>query len=282
MFSVKSIYKYGNSDIRLSCVQQFEGITKFTPFSAKFVTAGKEIYYTGRKKTEVTGNMYLLGNAAAEAPIIIDSYTPVKGICIDLDTELIDEVASYHFNHDAKGLIIKGKETYNKYNTANTNLGLAFNRLQPLLNLSFTKTEELFYMLAECMLKDRIDIYSQINSINALKEETKLRLYNFINDSRNYIDTHFLEDITLQLLAEEAKISSYHFIRLFKKTFGLSPYQYILKKRLSFADELLKEGSSVTETAYLTGFADIASFSKSYKKQYGVAPTLRLKQISNF
>ncbi|WP_297334471.1 AraC family transcriptional regulator [Flavobacterium sp.] len=282
MFSVKSIYRYGNSDIRLSDVQQFEGTTTFTPFSAKFVMAGKEVYHSGRKKTEVTGNMYLLGNAAAESSITIDSYIPVKGICIDLAPELIDEVTGYHFNHDADNLILNGKEAYTKYSTANTCLGTAFTRLQPLLNHTATKTEELFYMLAECMVKDRIDINNRVNSLNAVKEETRLRLYNFINDSRNYIDSHFLDDITLQTLAEEAKISSYHFIRLFKKAFGLSPYQYILKKRLSFADELLKEGSSVTETAYLSGFADIASFSKAYKKQYGVAPTFRFKQISNF
>ncbi|WP_348677543.1 AraC family transcriptional regulator [Flavobacterium coralii] len=282
MFSVKSIYKYGNSDIRLSNIQQFEGTTTFTPFSAKFVMAGKEVYHSGRKKTEVTGNMYLLGNAATESSITIDSYIPVKGICIDLAPELIDEVAGYHFNHDVNSFTLKGKEAYTKYNAASTNLGMAFSRLQPLLNHTATKTEELFYMLAECMLKDRMDIYTRINRLDAVKEETRLRLYSFINDARNYIDSHFLEDITLQTLAGEANISSYHFIRLFKKTFGLSPYQYILKKRLSFANELLKEGSSVTDTAYLSGFADIASFSKAYKKQYGVAPTFRFKQISNF
>jgi AraC-like DNA-binding protein len=79
-------------------------------------------------------------------------------------------------------------------------------------------------------------------------------------------------------MIQNAFMSKYHFIRLFKTTFGLSPYQYIVSKRLESARIKLQEGNSVVQTAYDAGYPDASSFSKAFKSAYGVTPSsIRLK-----
>ncbi|NDW10630.1 response regulator [Dysgonomonas sp. 520] len=58
-----------------------------------------------------------------------------------------------------------------------------------------------------------------------------------------------------------------------KSLLNISIGDYIRKKRLNKACELLSNGYNVSETAYRTGFSDPNYFSKSFKKEYGVSPT---------
>ena len=69
-------------------------------------------------------------------------------------------------------------------------------------------------------------------------------------------------------------MSPYHFHRIFQKTFNISPYHYSLKVRLNHAATLMAHQKySITEAAMATGFSDISSFSKTYKKHFGVSPS---------
>jgi AraC-like DNA-binding protein len=61
---------------------------------------------------------------------------------------------------------------------------------------------------------------------------------------------------------------------LFKKVVGVSPHQYILSKRLELGKELLeKKQMPVSAAALESGFADVFSFSKAFRKHFGVSPT---------
>ena len=91
---------------------------------------------------------------------------------------------------------------------------------------------------------------------------------------KSFIDEDVSRKLDVNRLAKEAMISKFHFFRSFKKTFGFSPYQYLLKKRLERSFQLLSEGNcNVTEAAYQVGFNDIYSFSKSFKKHFNKCPS---------
>lgn len=91
---------------------------------------------------------------------------------------------------------------------------------------------------------------------------------------KSYIDSNFKSHLSIEEIAKECGLSEYHFHRLFKSVYGNSPYQYILNKRLNLALEKLKKGNdTLTDIAYEIGFADIYSFSKAFKKNYGVPPS---------
>jgi AraC-like DNA-binding protein len=88
-----------------------------------------------------------------------------------------------------------------------------------------------------------------------------------------FIDRHFDEAIQLAGIATHAHLSPFHFHRLFTKVYRITPHQYITKKRLEKAKELLKTGN-ITIAGICTGigFESHGSFSMLFKKYCGIPP----------
>jgi AraC family transcriptional regulator len=75
-------------------------------------------------------------------------------------------------------------------------------------------------------------------------------------------------------LAAEACLSKYHFLRLFRQAFGLSPYQYIQHLRIEKARGLLADPNlPITDLAGLLGFDNSQSFSRLFFQKTGLYPT---------
>jgi AraC-like DNA-binding protein len=90
-----------------------------------------------------------------------------------------------------------------------------------------------------------------------------------------FIENEFLNsDIYLDQVADEACLSKYHFIRLFKEHFGITPMQYLTKRRIERAIMIMADRKlTVASVAYQTGFNDIGEFNKQFKKFTGLTPT---------
>lgn len=93
----------------------------------------------------------------------------------------------------------------------------------------------------------------------------------------NYINTHYAETITLDMISDAAHISKYHFCRIFKKATGTTFLEYLTNVRLSHAHRLLMQTDlSTDKIAKKTGFGSAAYLSRVFKKVHGVPPgTLR-------
>ncbi|HTV20864.1 MAG TPA: AraC family transcriptional regulator [Polyangiaceae bacterium] len=88
-----------------------------------------------------------------------------------------------------------------------------------------------------------------------------------------FIEEHLGSDIGIATLAALAGYSPDHFARLFKQGFGLSPYQYILQRRIERAKSLLRDRThSIAKVAMLCGFASQAHFHTTFKARTGVTP----------
>ena len=81
------------------------------------------------------------------------------------------------------------------------------------------------------------------------------------------------DDINVEKIAFYAGFSKYHFIREFKKEFGLTPYHYIHNLKIDNAREMLKNGTPLSQIAQICGFSDQSHFIKIYKKFYGHTPS---------
>lgn len=97
--------------------------------------------------------------------------------------------------------------------------------------------------------------------------------YEYINDS---IDTNF----TLDSLASNVNLSKYHFLRLFKKEFGLTPHAFIINERLNRANKLIQDGFTISNASVQVGFNDQSHFSRNFKKYFGYTPS-SLQKNSN-
>lgn len=88
------------------------------------------------------------------------------------------------------------------------------------------------------------------------------------------IESDLSENLSLAVLANAAGLSEYHFLRMFKKSTGVTPHQYVINQRIERAKELLKKTDmTITEIAYLLGFSTPAHFTHHFKRKTGVTPS---------
>lgn len=94
-----------------------------------------------------------------------------------------------------------------------------------------------------------------------------------IENAREYIDRHYSEPLTVDRLAKRAGISMFHFIRAFRSVVGETPHQYLRRRRLERAAELLVTTAyPVTEICDQVGFQSLGSFSSLFRRFSGESP----------
>jgi AraC family transcriptional regulator len=94
----------------------------------------------------------------------------------------------------------------------------------------------------------------------------------------DFIHDHLSEDISLKAIADAVGISPFHFSRLFKRSTGTSPHQYLLRCRTERAKQLLLQSSeSIADVALRLGFCDQSHMTTHFKRAYGVTPKAFLR-----
>lgn len=92
---------------------------------------------------------------------------------------------------------------------------------------------------------------------------------------KEFVDVHISKGLGISELASLVGLSQFHFIRAFKHSVGLSPYQYVLAERISVAKELLsKRDLSIADVALAVGFSDASQLNRVFRKLMGVTPTV--------
>ncbi|MEQ9424569.1 MAG: AraC family transcriptional regulator [Cyclobacteriaceae bacterium] len=122
--------------------------------------------------------------------------------------------------------------------------------------------------------KERI-VQKRVNSIKASKYSTKSEIFKRLILAENYIELNLKRKITLPELCEVAGLSRFHFVRKFHEAYGASPHQFILRKKIYLAHNLImNERKTISEIAHLCGFGDIHIFSKVFRKIQGYPPSM--------
>ena len=100
-------------------------------------------------------------------------------------------------------------------------------------------------------------------------------IYKKIVAAKLYMDQCFREPLCLEQISREACISRFHFHRLFSRIYHKTPHQYLTRKRIEHAQQLLVDKNlTVTEVCNSVGFESIGSFSGLFKKETGIGPSL--------
>lgn len=101
---------------------------------------------------------------------------------------------------------------------------------------------------------------------NALSKSIARRL-------REYVEDNLHEDISLDDMAEIAGMSRFHFTRLFKQAFSVTPIAYLNERRMSRACQLLGDARlSIGDIAVLCGFSEPSYFATRFRKAYKLSP----------
>jgi AraC family transcriptional regulator len=94
-----------------------------------------------------------------------------------------------------------------------------------------------------------------------------------------YIQDQLDADLTVSGIAQAVGMSPDHFTRLFKKSTGQSPHQYVVEARVRKAKELLTTGKfTISEAAYHVGFVDQSHLTRHFKRVFGLPPKTMLSR----
>lgn len=94
-----------------------------------------------------------------------------------------------------------------------------------------------------------------------------------IKESIDFVDHNIKSKFSIDKLSRIANINKYSFIRNFKKETGLTPFNYILMKKVFASQQDLKFNESLTDIAFQYNFNDIAHYSNTFKKFVGFSPS---------
>ncbi|SDH21333.1 helix-turn-helix domain-containing protein [Propionivibrio dicarboxylicus] len=90
----------------------------------------------------------------------------------------------------------------------------------------------------------------------------------------DFIDANIGAPLSLDSMASQIGMSVYHFARLFRITFEITPHQYVLKKRLTLTAHALRKcaNKSISDVAFDFGFSSQAHFTAAFRRQFGDTP----------
>ncbi len=95
-----------------------------------------------------------------------------------------------------------------------------------------------------------------------------------VQELHKLLDSHLEKKIDFSLISKEIPYSQAYMVRLFKKHMGVTPHEYILRRRLETAQLLLRHSTlSIKEIAERLVFSDQYHFSNYFKKCFGVSPS---------
>lgn len=91
--------------------------------------------------------------------------------------------------------------------------------------------------------------------------------------AQDFMNAHLATDLTLEEVARQVGVSPRHFARAFRQSVGLPPHQWLLRRRIDRARELLASGDSpLAEVAVRCGFADQSHFTSTFRRATGTTP----------
>ena len=95
-----------------------------------------------------------------------------------------------------------------------------------------------------------------------------------VRKAKEYIDTHYTEQILLEDLARQCSLHPNYFSFLFKKQLGITVRDYILEKRIAVAQELMRDPRrKLLDIALATGYQDASHFNRAFKNVTGISPS---------
>ena len=263
--------------------------------------SGKDTYDSGQKTmTSKTGS-----SSIAFHPVY-DEKSALKFECVT-GSDVHHNFPMHIHDSLCIGLICKGKRDFilpGKSLTVNQNELFIINRNQPHA-ISRTKPHDYIVINIKGIINDAVfenviksdvclELFLQLfqtlreKDVSCLSEKWK-QLYEhlimahktsdcltindvFIRKAYEYIQANYQQQISVNDIAANACMSTYHFCRLFKQLTGLSPHSYLRQYRLSRSYKHLQNNTSVFDTAIETGFYDSSHFIKTFHSYMVVSP----------
>lgn len=248
------------------------------PFSLFTVVHGHQYCKaSGRELTLKTGDAFVTNK---DEYYTIDTLSPTSHVRnVHFGEDLTREVMSY-LSLDSNALL-NGTLRDDLPAADWGSFSLSQKRLNWLNQLSQPKTYhigqsvEAQYAIGSLLLDILLNQFEKefLKKIRGTRASTRREVFTRLKKSVVYIHEHYTEGLNLEVLAQEAGISKFHFLRSFTETFKMTPQKFLEKLRITEAQKLLKLSSrSIAEISFDVGYQDADTLSKKFRREMQVSP----------
>lgn len=255
------------------------------PIIASMLTGKKVMHLDGFDPFEFTPGESVVMPTNKEMVIdfpIATREQPTQCLALGIDAFKINEVVEKFNQH------VTIDNQNNKWNLDETASHLLNNKdvnhLIQRLTYTFTNNNKSKDVLLDLMIQELI--------VRLLQTKAKALIINdphqLFSDTRIGTVIQFIKknltnkDISVELLAKQAYMSTSHFHKLFKNTLGISPIDYINAEKIKFAKKLIKEYKNlrISEIAFKSGFNNTSYFNRQFKKMEMMTPQQFKKSVT--
>ncbi|NUN70903.1 MAG: helix-turn-helix transcriptional regulator [Bacteroidetes bacterium] len=248
------------------------------PLSVKCAFNGREFYRSDSRTVAVDDDSFLIFNEGKVYSSYIRSETKVRSFTINFSPSFVDAVYASMTAADPDQAFsgtspVRFAEQLYRHDRT---LSPLFHRLRSLsLQLHANKEQiaDLYTELLQRLFATQQQVRTDVERIGAVRPSTKQELHTRLHRAKDLIDSCFTEELTLDQIAAAAMMAPVHCLREYKKNFGCTPHQYLIRRRIREAERLLRRGTmTVSEVCLAVGYSDLSSFSKLFKSRTGTAP----------
>ena len=290
-----ALFETGSSNITWSfCVPslyQAECPKHAAMLSIKSTFSGQELYeIDGRATVLVDPSSYLILNEGSEYTCLIDTPITLKSFCIFFRAGLADEVLSgielpsdLLLTDPAARLYppVRFLESLYPHGDLMTGKLLQFHSLIIKNGHSDAGLEEWYHSLLETMLRLQGIAKKAAEELPFVRYATRMEIYRRLYLARDYISSCSDSKLMLRDMAAVANLSPHHFLRLFKQLFQETPHQYLIRRRLDRAQDLLSNTRmDISWVCHKVGFESIGSFTTLFRRRVGISPA-QFRELTN-
>lgn len=285
--------QFNNSNVIIySNVYEADFPEHWGPLSLKFAFKGSEYYETDNCRYRVKDGNFLLMNEDQMYSSRIMETGATRSFSINFcpkyrksriaeltltDSKLIDEP---ELLPDMNTNFFAGLYGYEEYERRLIEEILMLRAYLDGLNYGSLFIGERLSAILREIVRINICKHKSADSAKNFKASTRLEIFKRLSKAKDYIESNFNYDVSLEILGKVASLNPHHFLRKFKEFYGVTPHKYLTKVRMAEAERLLKAGEmSVIEVCLSTGFEDPASFSKLFKRNFGESPDMYRRKI---
>lgn len=144
--------------------------------------------------------------------------------------------------------------------------------------ISAASLRPLFMQIRKCAHEEQPDgrvfslMYELLWALSRQESGSEAPRTNYAAYARAHLENTYMFPVSIEDIAHSLHIDRRHLTSVFRKTYGFTPQQFLMKLRLEKAKDFLEKGFSVSESAAMAGFSDLPNFSRKFKQHYGFCP----------
>ena len=250
------------------------------PIAIKAVSYGEVEWRLEGRRYLIRPDTLLLLPDGDEYSMTIDSPEPSRTFCPVFRRGLVEEC--WRASHSTSEHLLAAPEESvslgfrRRLVSRNGPLGRVLDSLAVavLANKSPEQLSWLFEALGACAADAVAEGRREMTRLSALREPTRLEILRRLNVAREAVEENLAAPWTLMAMAREATMAPHHFHHCFREAFGEPPRGWLSRRRAERAMALLRTTSRpVTDICFAVGYASIGSFSSSFARRFGIAPS---------